>query len=100
MPLRPGTVPDERARVRACPARIPVCVLIVETSNFTENAIGVTNGLPSSTEKHLVERFALAADGQSLLYSFELADPVYLAARCVASCAGSIAPTSRSSWCR
>jgi hypothetical protein len=55
-------------------------VLIVETTNFTENAIGVTNGLPSSTEKHLVERFALAADGQSLLYSFELTDPVYLAA--------------------
>ena len=55
-------------------------MLIVETSNFTENAIGVTNGLPSSTEKHLVERFALNADGQSLLYSFELTDPVYLAA--------------------
>jgi hypothetical protein len=36
--------------------------------------------LPSSTEKHLVERFALNADGQSLLYSFELTDPVYLAA--------------------
>ena len=54
--------------------------LIVETSNFTENAVGVTNGLPSSTEKHLGERFALNADGQSLLYSFELTDPVYLAA--------------------
>jgi hypothetical protein len=54
--------------------------LIVETSNFTENAIGVTNGFPSSTEKHLLERFALDADGQSLLYSFELTDPVYLAA--------------------
>jgi hypothetical protein len=55
-------------------------VLIVETSNFTENAVGVTNGLPSSTEKHLVERFALNADGQSLFYSFQLTDPVYLAA--------------------
>jgi hypothetical protein len=55
-------------------------VLIVETSNFTENAVGVTSALPSSTEKHLVERFALTADGQSLLYSFELTDPVYLAA--------------------
>ena len=29
---------------------------------------------------HLVERFTLNADGQSLLYSFELTDPVYLAA--------------------
>lgn len=54
-------------------------VLIVATSNFTENPIGITDGLPSSDEKHLVERFALDADGQSLLYSFELTDPVYLA---------------------
>ena len=54
-------------------------VLIVETSNFTENPMGITNGLPSSNEKHLVERFALNADGQSLLYSFELTDPIYLA---------------------
>lgn len=55
-------------------------VLIVETSNFTANPLGITAALPSSTEKHLVERFALNADGQSLLYSFELTDPVYLAA--------------------
>ncbi len=54
-------------------------VLIVETSNFTENPIGITAALPSSNEKHLVERFTLGADGQSLLYSFELIDPVYLA---------------------
>jgi hypothetical protein len=55
-------------------------VLIVETRNFTANPIGITDGLPSSTEKHLAERFALAADGQSLLYSFELTNPAYLAA--------------------
>src|SRR5688572_3695754 len=55
-------------------------VLIVETRNFTANPIGITDGLPSSTEKHLVERFARNAAGQSLLYSFELTDPVYLAA--------------------
>jgi hypothetical protein len=54
-------------------------VLIVETSNFTENPIGITDGLPSSNEKHLVERFARDADGQSLTYSFELTDPIYLA---------------------
>ena len=54
-------------------------VLIVETSNFTENPIGITAGLPSSTEKHLVERFTLDDDGQSLTYSFELTDPIYLA---------------------
>jgi hypothetical protein len=54
-------------------------ILIVETSNFTENPIGITAGLPSSTEKHLLERFALNADGQSLIYSFELTDPAFLA---------------------
>lgn len=54
-------------------------VLIVESSNFTENPNGITDGFPSSNEKRLVERFALNADGQSLLYSFELTDPVYLA---------------------
>ena len=54
-------------------------VLIVETSNFTENPNGITDGFPSSNEKHLVERFALNADEQSLVYSFELTDPVYLA---------------------
>jgi hypothetical protein len=54
-------------------------VLIVETSNFTENPNGITDGFPSSNEKHLVERFALNADKQSLIYSFELTDPIYLA---------------------
>jgi hypothetical protein len=54
-------------------------VLIVETSSFTANPNGITDGFPSSNEKHLVERFALAADRQSLVYSFELTDPVYLA---------------------
>jgi hypothetical protein len=54
-------------------------VLIVETSNFTENPNGITDGFPSSSEKHLVERFALNADKQSLTYRFELTDPVYLA---------------------
>ena len=54
-------------------------VLIVETSNFTENRGGIMDGPPSSNEKRLVERFALDADGQSLIYSFEVTDPVYLA---------------------
>lgn len=55
-------------------------VLVVETSNFTANPIGITAALPSSDQKHLLERFALNPDGQSLIYSFELTDPVYLAA--------------------
>lgn len=54
-------------------------VLVVESSNFAENPNGITDRLPSSNEKHLLERFALEADGQSLIYRFELTDPVYLA---------------------
>ena len=54
-------------------------VLIVDTSNFTANPNGITDGFPSSSEKHLVERFTVAEDRQSLIYSFELTDPVYLA---------------------
>lgn len=53
-------------------------VLVIETSNFTENPTGIADALPSSIEKHLVERFALAPDRQSLVYSFVLSDPVYL----------------------
>jgi hypothetical protein len=53
-------------------------VLILETSNFTDNPTGIADALPSSIEKHLVERFALAPDRQSLIYSFVLSDPVYL----------------------
>jgi len=53
--------------------------LIIETSGFTANPTGIADALPSSIEKHLVERFALDAEGRSLIYSFELTDPVYLA---------------------
>jgi hypothetical protein len=34
--------------------------------------------LPSSVDKHLVERFELSADGETLLYSYVLEDPQYL----------------------
>jgi hypothetical protein len=36
--------------------------------------------LPSSTRKHLVERFFLNPDRESLTYRFELEDSEYLAA--------------------
>jgi hypothetical protein len=37
----------------------------------------LTHGERVGAIKQLVERFALAADGQSLLYSFEVTDPVH-----------------------
>lgn len=53
-------------------------VLVVDTVRFSEHREGLFNKLPSSREKHLVERFELNPDGRSLNYSWELTDPEYL----------------------
>ena len=55
-------------------------VLIVDTASFAPHRIGNGAGLPGGARKHLVERFALAADG-GLTYSYELEDPEYLKER-------------------
>jgi hypothetical protein len=54
-------------------------VLVVETTNFKEHPNGLTMTLPSSAQKRLTERLALAEDGRTLLYSGTIEDPVYLA---------------------
>jgi hypothetical protein len=53
--------------------------LIIDTTNFKEHANGLTMSLPSSAQKHLVERLRLAQDGKGLIYSGVIEDPVYLA---------------------
>jgi hypothetical protein len=53
--------------------------LVIDTTNFKEHAMGLTMSLPSSTQKHLVERLRLAQDGKGLIYSGVIEDPVYLA---------------------
>jgi hypothetical protein len=53
--------------------------LVVETTNFTENPIGLSLSMPASAQKKLTERFALSEDGKTLIYSGVLEDPVYLA---------------------
>lgn len=55
-------------------------VLVVDTQNFTEHPSGTRTGVPSSRQKHLVERFELSPDRTTLTYRFRLEDPVYLAA--------------------
>jgi hypothetical protein len=50
-------------------------VLVVDTRNFADE---VWATLPSGAGKHLVERFALSADGRNLNYNFVLEDPEYL----------------------
>ncbi len=54
-------------------------VLVVDTTNFADNNSGNARGIPSGSQKHLVERFELDPDRRSLIYRFELEDPEYLA---------------------
>jgi hypothetical protein len=54
--------------------------LVADTTNFSVNPIGLSTTLPSSTKKHLVERFELSADGKGMIYSGMVEDPEYLAA--------------------
>jgi hypothetical protein len=53
--------------------------LVIDTTRFTDNAMGNGYGLPSGARKHLVER--LTPDGKgALTYHFEFSDPEFLAA--------------------
>lgn len=53
--------------------------LIVDTARFTANPRGNGYTLPSSEQKHVVERFRLSDDHTRLLYSVVLEDAEYLA---------------------
>ena len=53
--------------------------LVAETTNFSDHPIGLSTTLPSSTQKRLVERFRVTADGRGLNYSGTMEDAVYLA---------------------
>jgi len=51
--------------------------LVVDTMNFTDQETG---GVPSGSQRHLVERFTLADGGRALHYAYVLEDPQYLTA--------------------
>ena len=51
--------------------------LVVDTTHFTARQSGNAFKLPSSGQKHLVERFTLSEDRTRLVYNFELNDPEY-----------------------
>jgi hypothetical protein len=53
-------------------------VLVVDTARFAGHASGIRTGVPSSSRKHLVERFELSSDRTRLTYSYELEDPEHL----------------------
>ena len=52
--------------------------LLVETTNFKDNAMGLSMALPGSTQKRLNERFALSDDRKTLIYSGVMEDTAYL----------------------
>lgn len=60
-------------------------VLVVDTRLFTEHRAPIfgrpsrAEGVPSSLDKHVVERFALSEDGARIVIDFFLEDPEYLA---------------------
>jgi Family of unknown function (DUF6152) len=51
--------------------------LVVDTARFEARQSGNSFELPSSREKHLVERFELSDEGRSLTYRFTVEDPAY-----------------------
>jgi hypothetical protein len=52
--------------------------LEVETTNFKEHPMGLSTGVPSSSQKKVIEKFTVGPDGKSLIYSGTVEDPVYL----------------------
>jgi hypothetical protein len=54
--------------------------LVVDSTNFAANPIGLSTSLPSGTGKHLTERFAISEDGKGMVYSGKIEDPQYLLA--------------------
>jgi len=66
--------------------------LVVDTLGFAEHREGLGFGLPSGAGKHLVERFALDADGRHLDYKIMAEDPEYLTKPIYASAKWEYAP--------
>ena len=54
--------------------------LVVDTIAFAPHPIGIAIAVPSGPGKHLVERFALAADRRHLRYDLTIEDPAGLTA--------------------
>jgi len=52
--------------------------LVVETTNFTDNAWGTARGIPSGAQKRVVERYRLTDGGATLTIDFALEDAEYL----------------------
>jgi hypothetical protein len=54
--------------------------LVIDTAAFANHRIGNALGVPSGSEKRLIERLTRNEDATTLTYRFELSDPEFLAA--------------------
>jgi hypothetical protein len=53
-------------------------ILVVDTANFADNRSPYQNGIPSGSQKHVVERYRLRPNGTHMTVEFMLEDPEYL----------------------
>ena len=53
--------------------------LVVDTRNFTDHRSPYQMGLPSGSQKHVVERYRLNEEGTRIVVEFVLEDPEYIA---------------------
>ena len=53
--------------------------LVVDTTNFADHRSPYQIGVPSGSQKHVVERYRLNEEGTRILAEFVLADPEYIA---------------------
>ncbi len=54
-------------------------LLVVETTNFADHGAGTGYGIPSGSDKRVMERFQLSDDGTQMSYEGVLESPKYLA---------------------
>jgi len=54
-------------------------VLVVDTIGLAEHRDGNGTGIPSSTQRHVVERYSISEDGTRAIVDVVVTDPVYLA---------------------
>jgi hypothetical protein len=54
--------------------------LVIDSTNFSDHAAGLSFEIPSGAGKHVVERLTLDDDGKNVHYAFVIEDPEYLTA--------------------
>jgi hypothetical protein len=70
--------PSERTPLGHSVGRFEGDVLVVETTNFSDNVWGTARGIPSGAQKRVRERYRLSDGGATLTIDFTIEDPEYL----------------------